>query len=288
MEISSDSLASSSNKIKNLLAQRRLPDTPWTSMEIDLFLNQCAMMDSNNYENRIAVGEREARIYSQKVKDRNLNFGHGIGRSGDIDTIQPKAPGASLVAKLTNSLVKDSLELAGYQFIKGVLVLPLATGMALTLCLLHLRSVKPDAKYVIWPRIDQKTCLKCITTAGFKPIVIEGIVSGCSITTNEELIKQKILEYGKENILCVLSTTSCFAPREPDNVEAIAKICKENGINHVINNAYGVQCSKISNMINQAIKNGTVDLVVQSTDKNYLVPVGGSVVFTPEKATMKS
>jgi O-phospho-L-seryl-tRNASec:L-selenocysteinyl-tRNA synthase len=94
-------------------------------------------------------------------------------------------------------------------------------------------------------------------------------------------------QYGQENILCVLSTTSCFAPREPDRVEAISKMCKEKELFHVINNAYGVQCTKIANMINQAVKLGGVDFVVQSTDKNFMVPVGGSVVFARDKALLK-
>jgi O-phospho-L-seryl-tRNASec:L-selenocysteinyl-tRNA synthase len=46
------------------------------------------------------------------------------------------------------------------------IVLPLATGMSIVMVLLSLRSRKPDAKYVIWTRIDQKTCLKAIVTAG--------------------------------------------------------------------------------------------------------------------------
>jgi O-phospho-L-seryl-tRNASec:L-selenocysteinyl-tRNA synthase len=94
-------------------------------------------------------------------------------------------------------------------------------------------------------------------------------------------------QYGQENILCILSTTSCFAPREPDRVEAISKICKEKELFQVINNAYGVQCTKIANMINQAVKIGGVDFVVQSTDKNFMVPVGGSVVFARDKALLK-
>ena len=45
---------------------------------------------------------------------------------------------------------------------------------------------------------------------------------------------------GPENVLCVLSTTSCFAPRVFDNVEEIAIICKKYDIFYVINNAYGL------------------------------------------------
>ncbi len=36
-------------------------------------------------------------------------------------------------------------------------------------------------------------------------------------------------------------------------------------------------------MINQGHAFGSIDLVVQSTDKNFLVPVGGSIVFGYEK-----
>ena len=39
--------------------------------------------------------------------------------------------------------------------------------------LLTLAGENPDKKYVIWSRIDQKTCLKAIETANLIPIVIE-------------------------------------------------------------------------------------------------------------------
>lgn len=38
---------------------------------------------------------------------------HGIGRSGDISAVQPKAAGSSLLNKLTNSIVLDIIKLAG-------------------------------------------------------------------------------------------------------------------------------------------------------------------------------
>ena len=40
-------------------------------------------------------------------------LGHGIGRSGDIAAIQPKAAGSSLLMKLTNSLVLDCIKKCG-------------------------------------------------------------------------------------------------------------------------------------------------------------------------------
>lgn len=45
----------------------------------------------------------------------------------------------------------------------------------------------------------------------------------------------------KDAALCVLTTTSCFAPRASDDVEAVARLCKHAGVPHIINNAYGVQ-----------------------------------------------
>ena len=49
---------------------------------------------------------------------------------------------------------------------KACFVVPMATGMALTLCMQTFRADRPQAKYVIWPRIDQKSCFKSIATAG--------------------------------------------------------------------------------------------------------------------------
>lgn len=40
-------------------------------------------------------------------------LGHGIGRSGDITAVQPKAAGSSILMKVTNSLVLDVIKLAG-------------------------------------------------------------------------------------------------------------------------------------------------------------------------------
>ena len=80
--------------------------------------------------------------------------------------------------------------------------------------------------------------------------------------------------------MCLLSTTSCFAPRAPDDLPALAKVLNSNGssIPHLVNNAYGLQSSKCCHLINEAHRTGRLDVFVQSTDKNLLVPVGGAVV----------
>ena len=65
------------------------------------------------------------------------------------------------------------LSLAGVRTATACVVLPVATGMALVTTLLTLRQGRPGAKYVIWPRIDQKSCFKSICTAGETSIVTQ-------------------------------------------------------------------------------------------------------------------
>ena len=54
-------------------------------------------------------------------------------------------------------------------------------------------------------------------------------------------------------------------------------------ISHVINNAYGITCGKIIDMIAQANKVGKVDVIISSTDKNFMVPVGGSLIYSADE-----
>ncbi|KAM3136111.1 hypothetical protein pb186bvf_011733 [Paramecium bursaria] len=284
--LAQNSINARENILTNLLSQRQLPEEGLDDLTIEYLMNQFAIMDTNNFINKIGVGERESRIYSQIIQKRYFYMGHGIGRSGDVDSTQPKAAGSSLIAKLTKYLVKDALRVCNYQ-INSLIVLPLATGMALTQCLLTLKSIKPQAKYILWTRIDQKTCLKCIQTANLIPIVIPNIEGSPIVTTNIDVLLQKIEELNPENILCVLSTTSCFAPRVPDNIPELAKVCKQNNLFHVVNNAYGLQCNKIANLINTGLAAGNVDFIVSSTDKNFMVPVGGSIIYGNNEQLIK-
>ena len=57
----------------------------------------------------------------------------------------------------------------------GCVLVPVATGMALLLVLLTLKQQRPQARYVVWPRIDQKSCFKCMLSAGECPqVFIDG------------------------------------------------------------------------------------------------------------------
>lgn len=57
----------------------------------------------------------------------------------------------------------------------------------------------------------------------------------------------------------------------------IAAMCKEKDIPLIVNNAYGTQSSKCMHLIEEAARIGRVDALVQSLDKNYMVPVGGTL-----------
>lgn len=126
-----------------------------------------------------------------------LRLIHGIGRSGDIAAVQPKAAGSSLLNKITNSVVLDVLRFSGechmitwrnllscinefigwscflhtgVRSVSSCFVVPMATGMSLTLCFLTLRHRRPSARYILWPRIDQKSCFKSMITAGMSVV----------------------------------------------------------------------------------------------------------------------
>lgn len=61
----------------------------------------------------IGVGERESRVFSPLVAARHWHMGHGMGRSGELGAIQPKAAGSSLIAQLTRHLVLDAIHISG-------------------------------------------------------------------------------------------------------------------------------------------------------------------------------
>jgi O-phospho-L-seryl-tRNASec:L-selenocysteinyl-tRNA synthase len=68
----------------------------------------------------------------------------------------------------------------------------------------------------------------------------------------------------------------------PDRIEELSILAKKYGLYHLVNNAYGIWCSKIANSIKEGFRKGECTVVVQSTDKNFMVPVGGSFVFSQQ------
>lgn len=289
----SQATARRSKLLTSLLSERRLPKRGWDDASIESFLHECAMMDSNTFVDNVGVGEREARVYNPLVARRHFNLAHGIGRSGDVAAEQPKAAGSSLLSKLTNLLVGDAFRIAGMEEAGPVLTLPLATGMTLTLVLLAIKQQRggndqntpKHASRVIWCRLDQKTCVKAVMSAGLILDVVPGKINGDELVTDVDAIRSSIMDAekgGPESVCCIVTSTSCFAPRSCDDVVSVAKLCAELDVGHVINNAYGIQSSQICKNITKAMRRGRVDAVVQSTDKNFLVPVGGAVVVSPK------
>jgi O-phospho-L-seryl-tRNASec:L-selenocysteinyl-tRNA synthase len=276
---------------EELLQKGTMPEMGWDQPTINSFIERLSALDSNNYMGNVGAGEREGRVYSSLVSQRHFGLAHGIGRSGDVSATQPKAPGSSVIAKLTQSMLLDLIRrVLLMPSIQSCLVLPCATGMTLTLVLLALKNKLASAttttttsssqKFVIWTRIDQKTCLKAIISSGFIPIIVENQLIGDRVVADVDAI-ESILKTTRNDIYAVISTTSCFAPRVPDDVESIAKLCSTYKVAHIINNAYGLQCTKCCHYIEQACRVGRVDAIVQSTDKNFMVPVGGAIVTSP-------
>jgi len=294
--------------------------------------------DGSGFPHRwTGVGEREGRIYSPLVLSRHHGLGHGIGRSGDLMEAQPKAAGSSALLRLTLRLVLDAVRRgAGLNHGKngggggsqqrgpasfGTL-LPVCTGMSMALVLSGLRDRArkniaatasastdipskrtPERDVVLWSRIDQKSCYKAILSAGLKCIVLPTVKNPSTdeVSTDLPALKEALDRLG-DTVLAVVTTTSCFCPRVPDEVDAVAKMiqawnaannyattdvsdngeCRGGvGVSHVINHAYGLQCRATNKLINRACVVGRVDAIVCSTDKNFLVPVGGALVLSP-------
>ncbi|ODM99844.1 O-phosphoseryl-tRNA(Sec) selenium transferase [Orchesella cincta] len=308
LQHATESANSRNKQFQILLEQRKWPEEGWDEQTIEIFLNELSAMDTNNFMTRPSgVGEREGRTYSSLVRRRAYGLSHGIGRSGDLAESQPKAAGSSLMSSLTNDLLLDFLQTNIGKDVKEACLFPMATGMTMTLILLTLAKLKPGAKHVVWLRHDQKSVFKSILTAGLTPIIVDPVLSHDKIQleTNVEGVESAISRIGRDNILCIITTTSCFAPRSCDNLKSLRKFCfgsrvhhdncestkcsrhfggdqdscGTNVIYHVVNNAYGMQSRLILGELRKAMSH--VDLFIQSTDKNLLVPVGGCIVGSP-------
>jgi len=271
------------------------------------------------------AGEREGRIYSTLVSGRHYGLGHGIGRSGDVMEAQPKAVGSSALLRLTLRLVLDAVRRgAGLNGSVGKgdasngpaafgTLLPVCTGMSMALVLSGLRDRArsfdakevchsengddvPERNIVLWSRIDQKSCFKAILSAGLKCIVLPTKKNPDTdeVSTDLDALQEALIAHGNR-VLAVLTTTSCFCPRVPDEVDKVAKLVLNfnkdkpgGGVSHVINHAYGLQCQATNKLLNRACTIGRVDAIICSTDKNFLVPVGGALILSPNDKVIES
>ena len=89
---------------------------------------------------------------------------------------QPKARGSTELHYLLTRLMKNVLKSLGLsQCLCHARIIPMATGMSLVLVFSTLRLIRPvvaeQPAYIIMPRIDQKSCIKAIITAGKNEIL---------------------------------------------------------------------------------------------------------------------
>ena len=271
-------LSSLLRPIKILLEQRKIPEKGWSDDVIEMFLKLLSWMDTDKDPKAARIGEREARIATPLISKQSWGFNHGIGRSGEIDASQPKAPGSSLMYKLTNRLALQALKKFGAPNIKNAIVLPLSTGMSIGLSFAAIRK-KVSQKTVLCTRIDHTSPLKGLELVGLAPQIVDSTLHGDAVRVDPDEILRKI----DDDTLGILSTTTFFPPRESDEVKEIAKIAEERDVYHVINNAYGVQSREIMKKIQGAMDAGRVDAIIQSTDKNFLTPVGGAIIAAPSE-----
>jgi len=266
--------------IKILFEQKSIPKEPWSDEQITFLLQILSNMDTDKDPQASRVGEREARIASKLHLITSGGFCHGIGRSGFLTAPQPKAPGGSIMYEISNYLARNFLKNFGLPNIKEAIVVPLSTGMSLALCLGALRiRLEPNRNKILLPRIDHKSILKAIDLMGFEPKIINGKVYDDAVRVPIEDIKAKL----DDKCSAIISITSFFPPREHDDIKEISKFANENDLIHIIINAYGVQSPEWMKLIRSAIDSGRVDAIIQSTDKNFLTPVGGAIIASPAK-----
>ncbi|MFX1378098.1 MAG: O-phosphoseryl-tRNA(Sec) selenium transferase [Promethearchaeota archaeon] len=274
--------------IKILFEQRSVPIEPWTDEQIEFLLQTLSNMDTDKDYNAARVGEREARIASKLHLKTSAGFCHGVGRSGFLTAPQPKAPGGSIMYEISNYLARSILRNAGLPNIEDAIVVPLCTGMSLSLALGALRPNQSeknstDKRTVLVPQIDHKSLLKSIALMGFNAKIVPGQIFGDAVRIPIEDIKNTL----DSDCFGIISITSFFPPREHDNIKEISKFAKENNLVHIVINAYGVQSPEWMKIIRSGIDAGRIDAIIQSTDKNFLTPVGGAVIASPLKENIK-
>jgi O-phospho-L-seryl-tRNASec:L-selenocysteinyl-tRNA synthase len=148
--------------------------------------------------------------------------------------------------------------------------------MSISLILSALRREHGITK-VLFPRIDHTSPQRAIALSGLEKVVVPTVIEGDAVHVDIGILEKHI---STTEASVVLATTTFFPPRESDPVKDIAKMCAEHNVPLVINNAYGVQSERTMSEIRSAADAGRVDAVVQSSDKNFLSPVGASIVVS--------
>jgi O-phospho-L-seryl-tRNASec:L-selenocysteinyl-tRNA synthase len=269
--------------IKDILNRRKFPEKSLADDQIEMMFRLLSSMDTDKDPAAARVGEREGRVASPYIAQLAAGFNHGIGRSGQVTAPQPKAPGASLMQQVANTVALDAIKSLGLPNVKAGIVLPVATGMTIGLVLSALRS-KHAIDTILLPRLDHTSPEKGIALTGLNLVIIPTILEGDAVRADMTKLEE---ELSKRKSCAILATTTFFPPRESDPVKEISRLCSDEDIPFVINNAYGVQSESVMAHIQSAIDAGRVDAIVQSSDKNFLSPVGASVLVSPNKEVVE-
>ena len=265
--------------VRDVLNRRLFPDKALTDLQIEMMLQILSSLDTDKDPEAARVGEREARVVSPLIGRLSAGFNHGVGRSGQLAAPQPKAPGTSLMQQVANNVALDAIRKLGLSNMKSGVVTPLSTGMSIALVLGAFRR-EHGIKQVLFPRIDHASPHRAIAFAGLEEISIPTVLKEDAVQVDMRILEKQIKGTGPS---AVLATTTFFPPRSSDPVKEIAKLCAEHDVPLVINNAYGVQSERIMSELRSAVDAGRIDAVVQSSDKNFLTPVGASVIVSPYK-----
>ncbi|MGY5856169.1 MAG: O-phosphoseryl-tRNA(Sec) selenium transferase [Candidatus Thorarchaeota archaeon] len=265
--------------VRDVLNRRLFPEKALTDLQLEMMLQLLSSLDTDKDPEAARVGEREARLASPFIGRLSAGFNHGVGRSGQLTAPQPKAPGASLMQQVANNVALDAIRKLGLSNMKSGVVTPLSTGMSISLILSALRR-EHGIKRVLFPRIDHTSPLRAIALSGLETIDVPTIIEGDAVQVDLGVLEKHIKT---TEASAILATTTFFPPRESDPVKDIAKLCTEHDVPLVINNAYGVQSERTMSEIRSAADAGRVDAVVQSSDKNFLSPVGASIIVSPSK-----
>jgi O-phospho-L-seryl-tRNASec:L-selenocysteinyl-tRNA synthase len=124
----------------------------------------------------------------------------------------------------------------------------MATGVTLGLILSAVRN-QTGKNEMVYARVNHNNPIKAIQLAGLKQVTADGKVVDDKVVVPVDGIEKAITK----QTYVILTTTTFFAPREPDKIKEIAKIAKENNVYQIINNAYGVQSREIMKRINAAM-----------------------------------
>lgn len=86
-------------------------------------------------------------------------------------------------------------------------------------------------------------------SANLEAVPVPCILKGDELRTNVPLLRVEIERLTPASIVCIVTTTSCFAPRGADSLVEVAKLCMDADIGHIVNNAYGVQSAALCALV---------------------------------------